>query len=202
VLECAGTLLTGELALAAGVAVNLAGGTHHAHFDHGAGYTIINDLALTAGALSEQAIKVLIVDCDVHQGDGTAQIVTQQGLANVMCLSLHGADNYPHPKAVSTWDMPLPSGTGDAGYLDALQPALAKALEVAEPSLVLYDAGVDVYEGDSLGKLALSEEGIQVNFCTLILTFPMSLSSSHEIPWPSRRETSMSSALAPREKSL
>jgi len=142
----------------------LAGGTHHAGYSHGAGYTILNDLALTAAAMSSvsKGRHVLIVDCDVHQGDGTASIVHERGLSSrVSCLSLHGADNYPHPKAISTWDVPLPTGTGDEAYMEALSNALRVSLEARIPWLVLYDAGVDIYEGDRLGRLDVTEEGIK-----------------------------------------
>ena len=104
--------------------------------------------------------KVLIVDCDVHQGDGTANIVASQGLGQIRTLSLHAAANDPHPKAISDWDVALSSGTGDVAYMSALKVALETALEDSRPSLVLYDAGVDVYEGDKLGKLSLTAEGI------------------------------------------
>ena len=163
VLEVSGTVLTAQLAVKAGLAVHLAGGTHHAHEGHGAGFTILNDLAVAAASMGRSlGGKVLVVDCDVHQGDGTANIVTSRNLHDtISTLSLHAADNYPHPKALSTWDVAFPKGTGDFAYMEALRPALREAVSYSKPCLVLYDAGVDVFEGDKLGKLSLTEAGIE-----------------------------------------
>lgn len=165
VLEVAGTILTCQLAHEWGIASNVAGGTHHASYDRGAGYTILNDLAIAANFITSPAInkgtinatKVLVIDCDVHQGDGTAKF----DLEGLFTLSIHCEDNYPHPKATSTYDVGLPSGTSDEEYMEALNNAVDRALKEVQPDFVLYDAGIDVYEKDVLGKLKLTEAGIR-----------------------------------------
>jgi len=171
VLEVVGTILTCQLALQYGIASNTAGGTHHASPDRGAGYTILNDLAVSSnyltnlslhkGCLPKYVEKVLIVDCDVHQGDGTAKFMNIIGTHRVSTLSIHCKDNYPYPKATSTYDIGLPSKCSDEDYMNALQPALLKAIEETKPNFILYDAGVDVYKYDTLGKFLLSLEGIR-----------------------------------------
>jgi len=157
-----GTLLAARQALAHGLACHAAGGTHHAHFGHGAGYCVFNDLAYTAVRLLEEgAVRhVLILDCDVHQGDGTARILEMWPAA--FTCSVHCKANYPARKATSDLDVEVPRGTGDAGYLAILADTLA-ALDarLRRPDLVLYDAGVDVHEGDRLGLLSLSYDGIR-----------------------------------------
>lgn len=159
VLEVAGTVLASQLALRHGIASNLAGGTHHASPAEGAGYTILNDLAVAAQFLRGRVERVLVVDCDVHQGDGTAKFGGLGG--SLFTLSLHAKDNYPTPKATSDYDVPLRTGCGDQEYMQALELALTLALREVRPGFVLYDAGVDVYEKDVLGKLKISEEGIR-----------------------------------------
>lgn len=156
-----GTWLAARAALADGLAANGAGGTHHAFAGHGEGFCVLNDVAVAIRALQATAAlrRVLVVDLDVHQGNGTATIFA--GDADVYTLSLHGERNYPTHKAFSTHDVGLPDGTGDAGYLAALEPALAVALETARPELVFYIAGVDVVAGDHYGRLALSEVGLR-----------------------------------------
>jgi len=164
VLEVGGTVLACQLALRYGIASNLAGGTHHAHPHGGAGYTIINDLAVAAYVLTtvSNVERVLVVDCDVHQGDGTALFGRQDRFYDkLFTLSLHCASNYPHPKQLSTIDIPLDDGLEDKDYLDVLSDALEKAIESVQPGFVLYDAGVDVFKGDVLGRLSLSEAGIR-----------------------------------------
>ena len=158
--EVAGTLRTAELALRHGLACNTAGGTHHAARAHGAGYCVLNDLAVTAASLLDRGLvqRVLLVDLDVHQGDGTATMLAHEPRAFTM--SLHAAANFPAQKAVSDLDIALPSGTGDGAYLDALASALPGVLESHQPDLVLYDAGVDTHAGDGLGLLSLSDEGL------------------------------------------
>ena len=158
--EVAGTILTADLALAAGVAVNTAGGTHHAHRAHGSGFCIFNDLAITAKrVLARGAVeRVLIVDLDVHQGDGTASILADD--PRVYTLSVHCEENFPAKKATSSRDVALPTGTGDDEYIKLTQAALREAMEEHKPGLVLYDAGVDVHEADSLGGLKLTDEGL------------------------------------------
>ncbi|WP_434774515.1 histone deacetylase family protein [Pseudomonas oryzihabitans] len=155
-----GSLLTLELALRHGLACHLAGGTHHAHHDYPAGFCIFNDLAILALSLLEsgRAGRVLILDCDVHQGDGTARILAE--VPDAITVSLHCATNYPARKAQSDWDIPLPRGLDDAGYLRVLDDALGYLLPLHQPDVVLYDAGVDVHRDDALGYLALTDAGL------------------------------------------
>jgi acetoin utilization deacetylase AcuC-like enzyme len=171
-LEVGGTILAAQLAYKYGLATNCAGGTHHASPSCGAGYTIINDLAVTANFLLRPQLnggtiadvhKVLVIDCDVHQGDGTARFV-EEGVMNetefVTC-SIHCENNYPTIKANSTYDIGLPDYTEDAEYLETLKKSVTKVLDDQQPDFVLYDAGVDVHKDDFLGRLNLSDEGIR-----------------------------------------
>lgn len=169
VLEVAGTVLTAQLANQWGIASNVAGGTHHAHPSGGAGYTILNDLAVTANFLTDEtlnggAIKgintVLVIDLDVHQGDGTAKF-GDLGNGRLSTLSIHCASNYPHPKQISTYDVGLPDKIRDEEYMEILESSVDKALQEVQPDFVLYDAGVDVYENDTLGRINISLEGIR-----------------------------------------
>ena len=155
-----GTRLTAQLALEHGLACHLAGGTHHAHADFGAGYCLLNDLAVTAAWAVEfgAARRVLIVDCDVHQGDGTARIFEHDD--RVFTLSVHAQSNFPARKAQSDLDVALPRGTGDADYLAALNAALVQVLAGQAFDLVLYDAGADVHADDRLGHFELSDAGM------------------------------------------
>ncbi len=143
-----------------GVAASLAGGTHHAGRARGAGFCVFNDVAVAAleTRRSDRHARVLLVDCDVHQGDGSAEILAAAD--GIYALSVHAARNYPHRKPASHLDVALPDGTADAPYQEALASALAHALRVARPSLVIYLAGADVFAGDRLGRLALSKAGI------------------------------------------
>ncbi|GBF94126.1 histone deacetylase [Raphidocelis subcapitata] len=158
--EVAGTLLTAELALARGLACNTAGGTHHAHRDYGSGYCILNDLSFAAHELLRRGAvaRVLILDLDVHQGDGTATICA--GNPAIFTLSVHCESNFPARKARSTLDVGLPDGAGDEPYLRAVSDALPGALEDFRPDLVLYDAGVDVHAADALGRLCVTDAGL------------------------------------------
>ncbi|WP_160083153.1 histone deacetylase [Pseudomonas sp. 8AS] len=155
-----GSLLAAQLALQHGVACHLAGGTHHAHFDHASGFCIFNDLAVVALHLLEsgQAGRVLIYDCDVHQGDGTARILEQ--VPDAITVSLHCEKNFPARKASSDWDIGLPIGMGDADYLKVVNDSLGYLLALYQPDIVLYDAGVDVHQNDALGHLQLTDAGI------------------------------------------
>lgn len=155
-----GTRRTAELALEHGLACHLAGGTHHAHADFGSGYCLLNDLAVTAAWAVESgtARRVLIVDCDVHQGDGTARIFEDDD--RVFTLSVHAASNFPARKAISDMDVALPRGTGDADYLPALHQAITTVLAEQAFDLVLYDAGADVHADDRLGHFELSDTGM------------------------------------------
>jgi acetoin utilization deacetylase AcuC-like enzyme len=156
-----GTLLAAEAALVDGLSANVAGGTHHAFADHGEGFCVLNDVAVAIHALRRHARieRALVVDLDVHQGNGTATIFA--GDPAVYTLSLHGERNYPSRKANSTHDVGLPDGTGDDDYLAALGSALARALETADAGIVFYVAGVDVVAGDHYGRFALSESGLR-----------------------------------------
>lgn len=159
-LAAAGTLLAARLALEHGIACNMAGGSHHAGPEGGAGFCVFNDVAVAALALlaEGQVARVLIVDCDVHQGDGTARVFAAR--PETMTLSLHAERNYPARKAVSDLDFALPDGLGDAAYLEILRHALSRAEEFAA-DIVFYNAGVDVHRDDRLGRLALSDEGVR-----------------------------------------
>jgi acetoin utilization deacetylase AcuC-like enzyme len=143
-------------------AVNLAGGTHHAHRDFGSGFCVFNDAAIAALAMraEHRVRRVAIVDCDVHQGDGTAAILADE--PEVFTCSLHGAKNFPFRKQTSDLDIELPDETGDAAYLAALDAALQSVFERAQPELVIYLAGADPYAGDRLGRLALSIDGLRL----------------------------------------
>jgi acetoin utilization deacetylase AcuC-like enzyme len=155
-----GTWRAAKLAIEHGFAANAAGGSHHALPDTGAGYCVFNDLAIAALRLLGEgdARRILIVDCDVHQGDGTAVILA--GREDAATLSIHAEKNFPVRKARSTLDVELPDGTGDAAYLAALAPALERMIDRMRPDLILYQAGVDVHRDDKLGRLALSDSGI------------------------------------------
>ena len=155
-----GTILTAKLALEYGIACNTAGGTHHAFPDFGSGFCIFNDLAIAARVLQKWGLvkQVLIVDLDVHQGDGTAFIF--QNDPQVFTFSMHCEINFPSRKQTSDLDVPLPEGLDNDGYLQILANYLPDLLSQIKPDLVLYDAGVDTHVGDRLGKLALTDEGI------------------------------------------
>ncbi|QDZ40890.1 histone deacetylase [Euhalothece natronophila Z-M001] len=159
-LAIGGTILTAQLALEHGIACNTAGGTHHAFPDYGSGFCIFNDLAVAAAVMLELELvkQILIVDLDVHQGDGTAFVF--QNDPRVFTFSMHCGDNFPSRKQASDLDIPLPIGLDDDGYLQILAKQLPDVLSAVKPDLVLYDAGVDPHVEDRLGKLALSDWGI------------------------------------------
>ena len=142
------------------VAANLAGGTHHAFRDHGEGFCVFNDAAVATRAMQAEGLarRVLIVDCDVHQGNGTAAILA--GDDSVFTFSMHGARNYPFDKEMSDLDIELPDACGDDAYLLHLDHGLATAFDLARPDLVIYLAGADPYRDDRLGRLGLSFEGL------------------------------------------
>jgi acetoin utilization deacetylase AcuC-like enzyme len=147
-------------AIADGVAASLAGGTHHAGTDWGEGWCVFNDTAVAARELQARGAvrRVLIVDCDVHQGNGTAQIFADDD--SVFTMSIHAARNFPLRKHPSSLDVDLEDGTGDDAYLAALAAALATAIDRGRADLVLYIAGADPYVGDRLGRLALTKAGL------------------------------------------
>jgi acetoin utilization deacetylase AcuC-like enzyme len=155
-----GSVLTAQLALHYGLACNTAGGTHHAFPTYGSGFCIFNDLAIAARVLQQQGVikTVLIVDLDVHQGDGTALIF--QADPSVFTFSMHCESNFPGTKQQSDLDVPLPVGMEDEAYLQTLDRYLPDLLSQIKPDLVLYDAGVDPHVGDALGKLALTDLGL------------------------------------------
>ena len=187
ILEVIGTMLTCQLAYNyGGVACNVAGGTHHASPTNGAGYTILNDLAIASNFILNPSLnggsirginKVLVIDCDVHQGDGTAKfrniINKDETEERFVTLSIHCESNYPHPKATSTYDIGVQDGMEDDEYIDLLQATIDDVLylhggtcsnnkdRTSNDLFVLYDAGVDIYKGDKLGKLNISEDGIR-----------------------------------------
>ncbi|MEM6904269.1 MAG: histone deacetylase [Pseudomonadota bacterium] len=160
-LTAAGTTLAAWLALEHGIALNAAGGSHHAMRGGGAGFCVFNDVAVAAVNLLAQGVAApfLVFDADVHQGDGTAEIFA--GDPRVFTASIHAANNYPAEKARSDLDIALPDGVEDGAYLAALEAALDRALAEARPRLVFYNAGVDVVADDRLGRLALSEAGLR-----------------------------------------
>ncbi len=155
-----GTWLAAQLARAHGYAANSAAGSHHALHDTGAGYCVFNDLAVTANRLiaERHAARVLIVDCDVHQGDGTASLTA--GREDIFTLSLHAEKNFPVRKARSSLDIALPDGLDDDGYMETLTRHLPQVMADFAPDFVLYQAGVDPHVDDKLGRLALTDAGL------------------------------------------
>jgi len=156
-----GTLETARLALKNGIACHLAGGTHHAHTDFGSGYCMVNDLAFTAQTLiqSGEVTNVLIFDLDVHQGDGTAAMLQHQPYAYT--CSIHCEKNFPFRKSASDLDIGLANNMQDDEYLGIVDDALSFLLKELNPDLVLYDAGVDIWQQDGLGKLDITWQGIE-----------------------------------------
>lgn len=155
-----GTVLTARLALEHGLACNTAGGTHHAFPGYGSGFCILNDLAIAAQTMRHGGLakKILILDLDVHQGDGTAFIFQDE--PEVFTFSMHCEVNFPSQKQTSDFDIPLPEGLDDDGYLQILATHLDDLLSAVKPDLIFYDAGVDTHRGDRLGKLAMTDHGI------------------------------------------
>ncbi|MFM6986989.1 MAG: histone deacetylase [Hydrogenophaga sp.] len=162
-LQACRTAMAGE-----GLAANIAGGTHHAYADKGSGFCVFNDAAVAARLMQAEharvhrargPLRVAIIDLDVHQGNGTAHIFAND--ASVFTLSLHGEKNFPFRKEPSDLDVELPDGTGDAAYLEALERALEELERRFEPGLVIYLAGADPHEGDRLGRLKLTFDGLE-----------------------------------------
>ncbi len=154
-----GTLQCAHYAMEYGMAMNIAGGTHHAYADRGEGFCIFNDFAITANVLlTEKRVKqILIVDLDVHQGNGTAKIFEND--SRVFTFSMHGAKNYPLRKERSDLDIGVDDGIVDADYLALLKSHLPRLLEKVQPDLILYLAGVDILSTDKLGRLGVTREG-------------------------------------------
>ncbi|MDB4837638.1 histone deacetylase [Marinomonas sp.] len=155
-----GTILTSELALEHGLACHLAGGTHHAFPHKGSGFCIFNDLAVASLALINggKAKKILIVDCDVHQGDGTVAFFEDRD--DIVPVSWHCEENYPQIKQTSGINIAIPKGADDSRYLDILKSTLPALLAEHQPDFVFYDAGVDVHQDDRLGYVNLTDEGV------------------------------------------
>jgi acetoin utilization deacetylase AcuC-like enzyme len=154
------TLAAAREALTRGWGANLAGGTHHAFRDRGEGFCVFNDAAIASRALQAEAglTRIAVIDCDVHQGNGTAAIFA--GDDSVFTFSIHGARNFPFAKESSDLDVELADGTGDDEYLWHLERALDETLERSRPQLAFYLAGADPYEGDRLGRLKLTKAGL------------------------------------------
>jgi len=167
-LAASGTLLAARVALADGMAANLAGGTHHAFADRGEGFCVLNDVAVAILRLRIEGLirRALVIDLDVHQGNGTAEIFA--GDADVFTFSMHGEKNYPSLKMRSSLDLGLVDGTGDADYLAALGAHLPAVFAQARADVVFYVAGVDVVAGDRYGKLCLSEAGLAARELTVV----------------------------------
>ena len=166
------TISACRVALRDGIAANIAGGTHHAYADKGGGFCVFNDAAVAARLMQAEwrrgqaspaghsrVLRVAVIDLDVHQGNGTARIF--QGDPSVFTLSLHGARNFPFRKEDSDLDVPLADGCADAEYLEALERALEALAQRFEPGLIIYLAGADPHEGDRLGRLKLSWDGLE-----------------------------------------
>ena len=160
-LETEGTYLTAKTALDRGLACHVGGGTHHAHYDHGFGFCVFNDLAYTAIRLIKEKLvkQVLILDLDVHQGDGTIDICNKY--SSIYTCSMHSETNFPYDKKQGWMDIGLPSHIEDHEYLNKLEETLEKIKRHITPDIVLYDAGVDIFQDDKLGNLQVSLEGIR-----------------------------------------
>jgi acetoin utilization deacetylase AcuC-like enzyme len=160
-LAVGGTLLAAQLALSHGIACNTAGGSHHARRSQGAGFCTFNDVAVAALALiaKQPDANILVIDLDVHQGDGTADILA--GEPRVFTCSVHGEHNYPPRKIASDLDIALADGTGDDAYLETLEDVLPRLSAQARWDLVFYNAGVDPHAEDRLGRLSLSDDGLR-----------------------------------------
>lgn len=159
-LSVGGTISACRSAMQHGVSANLAGGTHHAHPAHGEGFCVFNDVAIASRAMQDEgaAARVLVVDLDVHQGDGTAAIFA--GDDSVFTFSVHGEKNFPYRKFPSDLDIALADGCGDEEYLLAVENGLKLSIETSDPKLVIYIAGADPFMGDRLGRLSLSKAGL------------------------------------------
>tara|TARA_B100000686_G_scaffold347388_1_gene435967 strand:- start:4725 stop:5678 length:954 start_codon:yes stop_codon:yes gene_type:complete len=165
-----GTILTGRLAIENRIAFNLAGGSHHGHPGHAAGFCLFNDVAVAVKVLQKESIirKALIIDLDVHQGDGTACFFSHD--PSVFTFSIHCEQNYPDKKQFSNMDFGLPEGTGDNKYISCLKTNLPVAIQKSNPDIVFFNAGVDPHLDDKLGKLQLSNSGLIIrDYITLEL---------------------------------
>ena len=172
-----GTIDNARYALQNGVAMNIAGGTHHAYRDRGEGFCLLNDFALAAHALLDEGAvqQILIVDLDVHQGNGTAHIMAKE--PRVFTFSMHGAKNYPLHKEQSDLDIALPDGCEDALYLQKLRHTLPRLIDEVQPDMLFYQSGVDVLHNDKLGRLGLSIAG-----CKARDQYVLELAHRQELP--------------------
>jgi len=172
-----GTVQLALHALKHGIGMNIAGGTHHAFTDRGEGFCLLNDIAIAANYLlhHQKAKQILVVDLDVHQGNGTAQIFRER--AEVFTFSMHGAKNYPLQKEVSDLDVPLEDGIDDKTYLAVLDHHLPALLDQLEPDFVFYQSGVDILDTDRLGRLSVSKSG-----CKLRDEYVLNLCKRNSIP--------------------
>ena len=172
-----GTILGCEYALKHGISFNIAGGTHHAYSDHGEAFCLLNDQAIGARYLQSKGLakQILIVDLDVHQGNGTAEIFQHD--ASVFTFSMHGAGNYPFKKEVSDLDIAIPDKSGDDYYLAKLKETLPRLIEQVKPDFIFYLSGVDILETDKLGRLSCTPEG-----CRERDRFALSCFRESEIP--------------------
>lgn len=154
------TIMACRAALNDGIAVNLAGGTHHAYRDHGEGYCVFNDAAVAARVMQAEGRirRAVILDCDVHQGNGTAVILADD--PSIFTFSIHGAKNFPFDKERSDLDIELPDGTTDDRYLTLVEEGARRALAAAGADLAIYLAGADPYHRDRLGRMAISRDGL------------------------------------------
>ncbi len=188
-----GTITGAQLAQKHGVAFNIAGGTHHAYTHHGEAFCMLNDQAIAAQFLlgNNLSKKILIIDLDVHQGNGTAQIFAKN--PNVFTFSMHGKNNYPFKKEISNLDIALADGTTDNEFLTILKDVLPKLIETEKPDFLFYLAGVDVLETDKLGKL-----GLTLNGCKTRDEFVLKMAKKHEIPI----QVSMGGGYSPEIKTI
>lgn len=172
-----GTLMAAEFALEYGVGMNIAGGTHHAFSDRGEGFCLLNDIAIAANDLLQrkQVNKVLVVDLDVHQGNGTAEICADN--AAIFTLSMHGEKNYPMHKEKSDLDIELPDGADDQLYLDTLKATLPRVIDEQEPDFIFFQTGVDVLHNDKLGRLGMTIQG-----CKERDKFVLELCNNNKLP--------------------
>ncbi len=172
-----GTIKASEFAIENGIAMNIAGGTHHAYTNRGEAFCLLNDQAIGARHLQNTGLakKILIVDLDVHQGNGTAEIFAEDD--SIFTFSMHGKHNYPFKKETSDLDIALENNTNDKDYLDILKQTIPKLIEDQQPDFIYYLCGVDVIADDKLGKLGLTIEG-----CKLRDKFVLETCKSHDIP--------------------
>ena len=173
----AGTIQCAEYAFQYGVAMNIAGGTHHAFTDRAEGFCLLNDIAIASRYLLDEGrvSQILVVDLDVHQGNGTAEIFSKE--PKVFTFSMHGEHNYPLNKETSDLDVPLKDGTGDATYLTLLEDHLKRLLDTVQPDFIFFQSGVDVLKTDKLGRLGLSIAG-----CKKCDELVLSEAKKNEIP--------------------